>query len=79
MMLSLRYGWAKTEKAITMTKEEAYKLAESFLIRTYGSDNAEYVAIAMTAIANKNDWQIIKMLESFIKFENDIIDALKEE
>lgn len=62
-----------------MTKEEAYKLAEKFLIRAYGSDNPEYVAIAMTAVANKDDWRIIKMLESFIKFENDIIDALKEE
>ena len=61
-----------------MTKEEAYKLAEKFLIRAYGSDNAEYVTMATTAVADKDDWQIIKMLESFIKFENDIIEALKK-
>ena len=60
-----------------MTKEEAYKLAEKFLMRAYGSDNQEYVAMATTAVADKDDWKIIKMLESFIKFENDIIDALK--
>ena len=78
MMLSLRHGWAKTEKAITMTKEEAYKLAESFLLSAYGNENVEYTAVVVTAVANKDDWQIIKMLESFIKFENDIIDALKE-
>ena len=61
-----------------MTKEEAYKLAEKFLIRAYGSDNAEYAAMAVTAVADKDTWKIIKMLESFIKFENDIIDALKK-
>jgi hypothetical protein len=60
-----------------MTKEEAYKLAESFLLSAYGNENVEYAAIALTAVANKDDWQIIKMLESFIKFENDIIDTLK--
>ena len=60
-----------------MTKEEAYKLAEKFLTRAYGDDNAEYVAMAVTAVADKDDWQIIKMLESFIKFENDIINTLK--
>ena len=62
-----------------MTKEEAYKLAESFLLSAYGNENVEYVAVVVTAVANKDDWQIIKMLESFIEFENDIIDALKEE
>ena len=61
-----------------MTKEEAYKMAEKFLIRAYGSDNPEYVTIAMTAIVDKDDWKIVKMLESFIKFENDIIDTLKK-
>jgi hypothetical protein len=61
-----------------MNKEEAYKLAEKFLTRAYGEDNAEYVAVAITAIADKDAWKIIKMLESFIKFENDIIDALKK-
>ena len=60
-----------------MTKEEAYKLAEVFLMRVYGSDNPEYRAMTVTAVADKDDWKIIKMLESFIKFENDIIDALK--
>ena len=62
-----------------MTQDEAYKLAESFLIKAYGSDNSEYVAIAVTAVAQKDAWQIIKMLESFIKFENDIINALRNE
>ena len=60
-----------------MTKEEAYKLAEKFLTRAYGDDNAQSEAMAVTADADKDDWKIIKMLESFIKFENDIIDALK--
>ena len=61
-----------------MTKEEAYKMAEKFLIRAYGDDNVELIGIAMTAVADKDDWKLIKMLESFIKFENDIIDALKQ-
>ena len=62
-----------------MTKDEAYKLAERFLIKSYGNDNPEYVAMAITAVAQKDAWQIIKMLESFIKFENDIINALRNE
>jgi hypothetical protein len=61
-----------------MTKEESYIMAEKFLTRAYGDDNPEYVAMAVTAVADKDDWKIIKMLESFIKFENDIIDALKK-
>lgn len=60
-----------------MTKEEAYKVAEQLLSNIY-QGNFEAVAQVVTASADKDAWKLVKMLEEVIKFEQDIIKALKQ-
>ena len=61
-----------------MTKEQAFKCAEKFLLMNYGEENLEYCALAMTKCAERDAEWVCRALERFIDFEKEIVDALKE-
>lgn len=60
-----------------MTKEDAFRMAENILLRVYSGD-VTCCAIVATAVADKDAWRVVSMLEKTIEFENNIIKTLKQ-
>ena len=60
-----------------MTKNEAFKYAERFLLSSYGDGLPEYCALAIAKCAERDEKWICSRLEEFIEFEREIIKTIK--